>query len=149
MLWCIIGILCIAIDSLTKLYISNNFMTGQSVPVINRVFHITYHINNGAAFSIMRGKTVFLSICSIVIICAILAYIFIKGPKNSYLMLSLTLIVSGAIGNLIDRLFRGGVIDFLDFRLINFPVFNVADCFVVIGGILLFLFAMRSTKDVK
>ena len=147
MLWCIIGILCIAIDSLTKLYISNNFITGQSVPVINRVFHITYHINNGAAFSILRGKTVFLAICSIIIICGIFAYIIVKKPKDNLLMLSLTLILSGAVGNLIDRLFRGGVIDFFDFRLINFPVFNVADCFVVIGGILLFVYAMKSTKD--
>ena len=149
MLWFVIAVLCIAVDSLTKIYISNNFMTGQTVPVINGVFHITYHINNGAAFSIMRGQTVLLSICSIVITVGIIAYMIIKKPKNNLLIFSLTLIVSGAVGNLIDRLFRGGVIDFLDFRLINFPVFNVADCFVVIGGALLFIYTIKAMKDGK
>ena len=74
MLWFIIGILCVAVDRLSKMYIANNFMTGQSVPVINRVFHITYHLNDGAAFSVLSGKTVFLTVISLVIMAAIAAY---------------------------------------------------------------------------
>ena len=117
--------------------------------MLDGVFHITYHINNGAAFSILQGKTVFLAIASAVVVCCILVYIAVKKPENGIILLSLTLIVTGALGNLIDRVFRGGVIDFLDFRLINFPVFNLADCFVVIGGALLFLYVFKHTESEK
>ena len=149
MFWFVIGLLCLAIDTLTKLYIANNFVAGQSLPLIDGVFHITYHINNGAAFSILQGKTVFLSIASGAVVIGIVLYIAARKPKNSLLLTSLTLIIAGALGNLIDRVFRGGVIDFLDFRLINFPVFNLADCFVVIGGALLFLYILKNTENGK
>ena len=147
MLWFLIGIFCLAIDQLSKNYIANNFMTGQTIPVINRVFHITYHLNDGAAFSLFRGMTVFLTIATAIIIVALLAYVFIKKPQNNLALMSFTLIISGALGNLIDRIFRGAVVDFLDFRLINFPVFNIADCFVVVGGILLFLYVLKYVEN--
>lgn len=144
MLWFIIGLLCVAVDRLSKMYIVNNFAMGHSVPVINRVFYITYHLNDGAAFSILSGKTVFLTVTSLIIMAAVAAYIIIKKPKNNLLLLSLTFILSGAAGNLADRALSGAVVDFLDFRLINFPVFNIADCFVVTGGALLFWYVLRS-----
>ena len=147
MLWFIIGILCILIDRLSKTYISNNFEVGQSVPVIKNVFHITYHLNDGAAFSILKGKTAFLTAATIIIIIAVLIYIFIKKPKHNMLLMSLTLILSGAVGNLIDRVKDKAVVDFLDFRLINFPVFNVADSAIVIGGILLFLYVLKFSES--
>ena len=78
---------------------------------------------------------------------AIAAYIIIKKPKNNLLLLSLTFILSGATGNFIDRVASGAVVDFLDFRLINFPVFNIADCFVVIGGALLFLYILKYSDN--
>lgn len=147
MLWFLIGFFCLAIDQLSKIYIANNFAIGQSIPVINRVFHITYHINDGAAFSLFRGMTTFLTIATIVIIVGLLAYVFIKKPKNNLALMSFTLIISGAAGNLIDRLLRGAVVDFLDFALINFPVFNIADCFVVIGGVLLFVYVLKYVEE--
>ncbi len=143
MLWFLIGALCLIIDQLSKIYIVNNFMTGQSIPVINRVFHITYHLNDGAAFSLFGGKTAFLTIASIVIILGIVFYIFWKKPTNSLEIFSFTLILSGALGNLIDRISRGAVVDFLDFTLIKFPVFNFADCFVVVGGMLFFIYVLK------
>lgn len=147
MLWFIIGILCIAIDRLSKVYVSNNFEIGQSVPVIRNVFHITYHLNDGAAFSMLKGKTSFLTVATILIIVAVLLYIFIKKPKHNMLLMSLTLILSGAVGNLIDRVRDGAVVDFLDFKLINFPVFNIADSAIVIGGILLFLYVLKFSES--
>ena len=147
MIWVIIGILCLAVDRLSKIFVSNNFMLGQSSPVINRVFHITYHLNDGAAFSILRGKTVLLTIFTVIIIIGILVFIIKKKPKNNVLLMSLTLILSGAVGNLIDRIGSGQVTDFLDFRLINFPVFNFADCFVVVGGILLVIYLIKFTDS--
>lgn len=143
MLWVIIGILCFAVDQLSKNYIVNNFVMGQTIPVIKNVFHITYYLNDGAAFSILSGKSVFLSVCSAVIMLGIAVYIIVKKPKHTLLLMSLTLILSGAAGNLFDRVKAGAVVDFLDFRLINFPVFNAADCFVVIGGALLFLYVLK------
>ncbi len=147
MLWVIIGILCLLIDRLSKMYVSNNFFEGQSVPVIRNVFNITYQRNNGAAFSMLRGKTSFLTITTVVIIIAALVYIIVKKPKHNMLLMSLTLILSGAVGNLIDRICDKAVVDFLDFKLINFPVFNVADCAIVIGGILLFLYVLKFSES--
>lgn len=143
MLWFLIGTLCLVIDQLSKIYIVNNFMTGQSIPVINRVFHITYHLNDGAAFSLFGGKTTFLTVAAIVIIVGILLYIWKKKPTNNLEIFSFTLILAGAVGNLIDRISRGAVVDFLDFALINFPVFNFADCFVVVGGVLFFIYVLK------
>ena len=150
MLWFIIGILCVLIDRLSKVYVSNNFAEGQSITVIDKVFNITYQRNPGAAFSLLKGKTSFLTAATIIIIIAALLYILIKKPKHNLLLMSLTLILSGAVGNLIDRVRDGAVVDFLDLRLINFPVFNVADCAIVIGGILLFLYVLKfSESDTK
>ena len=143
MLWFIIGILCLAVDQLSKLYVANHFVTGHSVPVIEHVFNLTYHLNDGAAFSILSGKIEFLTITSIVIVLGILVYIYIKRPTNHLEIMAFTLILSGAIGNLIDRIFRGAVVDFLDFTLINFPVFNFADCFVCVGGALFFIYVLK------
>ena len=147
MLWTIIGILCLALDQLSKLYIANNFVTGHSVPVIEDVFHITYHLNDGAAFSLLSGKIEFLTITSIIIVIAIGGYIFKKKPTNNLEIMSFTLILSGAVGNLIDRISRGAVVDFLDFTLINFPVFNFADCFVVAGGVLFFIYVLKYVEN--
>ena len=147
MLWFIIGILCVLIDRLSKMYIAHNFTEGQTIPVINKVFHITYQRNPGAAFSMLKGKTSFLTVTTIIIIIAVLLYILIKRPKHNMLLMSLTLILSGAVGNLIDRVRYKEVVDFLDFRLINFPVFNVADCAIVIGGILLFIYVLKFSES--
>ncbi len=150
MLWFVIGFFCLAIDRLSKIYIANNFVTMKSIPLINNVFHITYHLNDGAAFSILGGKTTFLIIASAVIMVGLLCYMIAVRPENNLLMLSLTFILAGAAGNLYDRIFNNGeVVDFLDFRLINFPVFNFADCFVTIGAVLLFVYILKFSDKVK
>ena len=70
-----------------------------------------------------------------------------KKPQNKLLVISLTMLTGGALGNFIDRIFRGYVVDFLDFCLINFPIFNVADCFVVIGAILIAIYILFFSPD--
>lgn len=150
MLWFMIGVLCLAIDRLSKFYIVNNFVAGGSIPVINNVFHITFHLNDGAAFSILGGRTMFLVIVSIIIMVSILYFIITRKPENNLFMLSLTFILAGAAGNLYDRLFNAGeVVDFFDFRLINFPVFNVADIFVSVGAVLLFVYILKFSDNEK
>lgn len=107
-----------------------------SYPIIPGVFHLTYGRNSGAAFSILQGKQIFLIIFTTLIL-SILVFYFIKNIKkgNRLLKLSLAFIIGGALGNLIDRIRLSYVVDMFDFTLINYPVFNTADIFVVLGTI--------------
>lgn len=132
----IIAILILALDCITKFLITKNLFLHQSVPIIKGVFHFTLVHNRGAAFGILKNQTPVFIFTSILAI--ILFYFSLKNTKQknfSVYRLSLSLILSGALGNLIDRIFFGYVIDFLDFRI--WPVFNVADTAVTVGAILL------------
>lgn len=120
-----------------------------SYPIIPGVFHLTYGRNTGAAFSILQGKQVFLIIFTMIILSMLIFY-FIKNIKksNRLLKLSLAFIIGGALGNLIDRIRLSYVVDMFDFILINYPVFNTADIFVVLGTIGL-SFALLFTNTQK
>lgn len=131
MLWFFIGLLLVVVDQLSKFYISNIMTLYQSIPVIHNIFHITYVVNYGAAFGILKNQRVFF-IVSTVIIFGILVILYNQiKVHNNFTYISFTLIVSGAIGNFIDRIRFGYVVDFFDFRV--FPVFNIADSLIVIG----------------
>lgn len=107
----------------------------QSIPVLDNIFHITYVQNTGAAFSILKGKTFFFTVVSFIVILVI-TFILIKHPiKHKAVGIVMAMILGGAIGNLIDRLRFGYVVDFLDFRV--WPVFNIADCAIVLGVLIL------------
>jgi signal peptidase II len=146
----LIVICIILLDQGTK-YMAQTFiriLPDQTIPVIKDVFHFTYAENRGAAFSILQNQRwLFIAVTIIAVIFII--YYLLKHPKeNIILKISLSLILAGAIGNLIDRILHGYVVDFFDFRLINFAVFNVADSAVVIGSILLGYYLMFiSDKD--
>ncbi len=130
------GVIVIAVlDQLVKSIVVNRLMSYSSVPVIDGVFHFTYCENSGAGFGVFSGYTWILSLLTILIVLAVMAYVLVKKPNDKLLMTSLTLMTGGAVGNLIDRLRLGYVVDFLDFRLINFPIFNIADCFITIGAV--------------
>ena len=128
-------------------------LKGQpAVPLIDGVFQLNYIENRGAAFGIMQGRQLFFVVCTVVITLAIL-YLCVKMPyeaKYDPLRFCAVLIWSGAAGNMIDRLRLDYVVDFFDFCLIDFPVFNVADCYVVVACILfavLILFYYRDEED--
>jgi len=130
----IIVLSVLSLDQLTKFLITRNLSYNQSIPVIKGIFHLTLIRNRGAAFGILKNQVplfIFSSIFAIILI-----YFELKNNRHrkSY-SVSLSLILAGALGNLIDRLFLGYVIDFLDFRI--WPVFNVADSAITIGAILL------------
>ncbi len=141
---------CILIDQFTKI-LARVFLSGvQTVPLIPGVLHLTFSQNTGAAFSLFTGWNVILLIISAVIIAG-LGFGLYSLPKHQgfrNLNLAITLIMGGAIGNFIDRLFAGAVTDFIDFRLIGFPIFNVADICVVCGAILAVLYFIRSYVNV-
>lgn len=144
MLWIAISVLLVAADQLSKWYVSTHFYLGQSVPVIPDVFHFTYWTNKGAAFSILPDRRWFFVVFTVLVIGAILVYVVKKKITDKAFLLSVTLVIAGAVGNLIDRWRIGEVIDFFDFCLINFPIFNVADVCVSIGAVILLISIMRS-----
>lgn len=132
----------ILLDQLVKLWALNYLQPVGVIPLIEGVFQLQYIENRGAAFSIFQNQTLPLAIVSIVVLAAIVVA-FRKGMIRTRLgRLSLLMVAGGAVGNLIDRLLRGFVVDLFDFVLIHFPVFNVADIFIVVGGILFVYYYM-------
>lgn len=146
------GVLILVFDQLTKYYIMSNFHLGESCDFIKGLIDIVYIHNEGAAWGMLSGKT-WVLICFTVLAMVFCGYFFVKYGKNNKLMLwGLALVVSGGIGNLIDRVFRDGkVIDFLHFEFWpQFPVFNVADCAIVIGvGLLVLYFILDTLNEMK
>ena len=140
----------ILIDQLTKL-LSALFLTKvDTVPIIKNVIHLTYVENRGAAFGMLsEHRYVFLVISSVMII-ALALYLYLGMAETKLYAVSAAMIVSGGIGNMIDRLTLGYVIDFIDFRLINFAVFNGADSFVCVGaGLLVLALILDIVKENK
>ncbi len=133
----IIGV--ILLDQATKILAINELTKVDTVPLIEGVFHLTYATNTGAAFSMFSNSTFYLGLVSAVCVILLSTFLYTEKKKGAskYMTFSLALIIGGAIGNGIDRFIKGYVVDFFDFRLINFAVFNVADSFVVIGVVLL------------
>jgi signal peptidase II len=147
MIWALIIIAGFVLDRLTKLWVLDSIV-GSPITVINNFFYIRHLENEGAAFSILRGKTMLLAIMVSIVALVILA-VLIKN-KNKFLRTTLSLILGGALGNLYDRIFNDGkVIDFLEFHFGNyvFPTFNLADCFVVVGTILLAVYILFIYKE--
>lgn len=139
----------IGLDQFTKFIAIRNLKPIGTVSIIDNILSFTFVENRGAAFGIFQGKTVFLSIVTFVIVVGIL-YFYLKLPCTKVYMwirFSLILILSGAIGNLIDRIFKGYVVDFFHVTFIDFPVFNIADIFVVSGAILMAILVIFFIKD--
>ena len=129
------AVLILIFDQLTKYYIVSNFSLGESTEFLKGFIDIVYIHNEGAAWGMLSGKTWLLVLFTALAMALCIFYLW-KYGKNSKLMLTgLTLVVSGGIGNLIDRVFRDGkVVDFLHFEFWpTFPVFNVADIFITCG----------------
>ena len=139
----ILPIIILCLDQSTKLIVNKNFTPHESMPIIKGIFHLTLVHNRGAAFGMLKGQTFLFVFTSIVAI--ILIYHGLKNTRGNLYSISLGLILAGAIGNLIDRVFFGYVIDFLDLRI--WPVFNVADSAITVGTILLGWSILQRTDD--
>ena len=124
------------LDQSTKALASKNILLGQTIPVINNIFHLTLVHNKGAAFGIFKNQTALFIITSLAAIFIISYKLKTRAAgRLDIFVVSLGLILSGTLGNLIDRLFFGYVVDFLDFRI--WPVFNIADSAITVGAILM------------
>lgn len=135
MIAAILGIVCV--DQLTK-WIAVVYLQGEpSYPLWEDVLHFTFVQNKGAAFGMLSESRWVFMIVSTGAIVGILYYLIRYRPQNKWLLWGLTIIVGGGIGNMIDRVFLGYVIDFIDVTLIDFAVFNLADSFVTVGACIL------------
>lgn len=144
-----------AIDQFTKFVVQSNFELYESKPVIDGVFAFTYIQNRGMAWGMFQGKIpVFLIFTSIFLILAFrIMYNVVDKKRYAMVKYMLVLLISGAIGNLIDRVKLGYVVDFFSFELIDFPVFNVADIYVVISMVsamilLLFVYSNEEVDEI-
>ncbi len=127
----IVALLVVVFDQLTKYYVVENFYLGESVPVIENIFHWTYILNPGAAFGMLEGSRWFFVVIAVGVLGGIW---YMKDEINEggwMMQYGAALFGGGAIGNLIDRARSGLVIDFFDFRI--WPVFNVADIAICVG----------------
>lgn len=129
------------LDQITKYLAIRRLKGTDGISLIDGVLRLRYLENRGMAFGLLQGKVFFL-----ILIClfffAVILYLFVKTPSMSYyapLLITAAVVFSGAMGNFIDRLFRGYVVDFIYFSLIDFPTFNVADIYVTCGIVVLVL----------
>lgn len=143
----------VVLDLVTKVFFENYYLeNGRDIVVIPEFFIFTYLRNTGAAYGMFGESTIMLTIVSIVMIIAFVVYDIFNHSNNILYLLGFSFVISGAIGNLIDRLFLGYVRDFISIRLFNF-VFNVADIFVTFGVILFMIYfiisIVKESKDKK
>lgn len=131
------------IDQVSKYLVVNYFH--KDITIIKNTFYLIYTQNNGAAFSILTGKRLFLIIVTFLIIVAIIHYIKKKCIKDKTNIIAFSLVLGGSIGNLIDRIVRGYVVDFISVKIFNynFPIFNIADSFICIGVFILVFISLR------
>ena len=139
------GIFIIALlDQAAKFFAAGLLQSVDTVPILSGIFQLTYVENSGAGFGVFSDYTWLLTVLTLIIIVLAVSYVVFKRPNNTILLTALTFMIGGAVGNLIDRIRLGYVIDFFDFTLINFPVFNIADCFITIGAVVFAVYIIFS-----
>lgn len=134
-----ISLLFVVIDQIVKILVISKLALQQPITIINNFFNITYVRNTGAAWSILSGNVLLLIMISVLALVAIYYYLIKDKELNKIDIVSYSMLIGGIIGNLIDRVVHGYVIDYLDFKIFNynFPIFNVADTLIVISIIII------------
>ncbi len=146
------AVLILIFDQLTKFYIVSNFSLGESTEFLKGFIDIVYIHNEGAAWGMLSGKTWLLVLFTALAMIFCIYYLWKYGKNSKLMIIGFTLVISGGIGNLIDRVFRNGkVVDFLHFEFWpEFPVFNIADCAIVVGvGFLILYFLIDTVNEYK
>ena len=140
MIYIVLILILVGADQLSKYLIDSYMLEGETLPIINDFFHLTYVKNRGIAFGMFQGKLDIISIATIIAIVAIAYYLYKERNKLSMIeKMGFIYILAGAIGNMIDRAFRGFVVDMVDFRGVWSYVFNLADVWINIGVVFVLL----------
>ena len=147
----LIAIICTLVDQVIKLIITNSLDFGDSIQIIPSLFSLTLLQNTGAAFSIFSSGTIVLILVSLVALNLIYWFLIKDKDLNKLETIVYGVLIGGILGNLIDRVFYGYVIDYLDFNILgfNFPVFNFADICIVVTIILIIIFTLKGEKDAR
>ncbi len=149
MIYYLLAALLIIIDQITKWNIVQNFELYQEKVIVPVFFSLFYIQNEGAAWGIFQGKMVFFYLVTLIVV-GYLVYMFQQEKNKTKLVgISFALILSGAIGNFIDRLLNGYVVDMFRLDFINFPIFNVADVCLTVGVVLMLIHVLFFEKEEK
>ena len=137
----ILSIVLLIIDQVSKIIVVNNLSVGESKNIVDGFFSLTYVKNTGAAWGMFSNSTIILGLLSIVFSIILIKYIIESKKLSNISVISYSLLLSGIFGNMLDRFIRGFVIDFLNFYIFSYdyPVFNIADIFIVVGIILIII----------
>ncbi|WP_101473990.1 signal peptidase II [Fusobacterium sp.] len=136
MIYIVLILILVGADQLSKYLIDTTMFEGETFPLVSNFFHITYVKNRGIAFGLFQGKLDIIGVATIIAIVAIAYFLYKERKKMSIIeQLGFIYILAGAIGNMIDRVFRGYVVDMIDFRGIWSYIFNLADVWINMGVI--------------
>lgn len=146
-LYTLVILIGVFLDQLTK-YLAVKYLEPiVDVPIIDGVLHLHFHLNPGAAFGSFADKPYVFNVTSVIIIAVMLLYLYLGHAESKLSGIACAMIISGGIGNMIDRTLFGEVTDFIYFKLIDFAIFNGADSFVCVGAGLLVLSLILEIKD--
>lgn len=145
----IVAIAILIIDQVTKRIIATTMNIGDSYEVIPNFLNITSHRNNGAAWGILSGKMGFFYIITIVILIVLVLFYIKEAKYNLFMQVAISLLFAGALGNFIDRLVNGEVVDFVDTNIFgyDFPIFNVADSSLTIGVLFIIITLLKDANS--
>ncbi|MGL4868002.1 MAG: signal peptidase II [Cetobacterium sp.] len=150
MLYIGIIVILVFLDQISKYVVNTNLFEGETFPIIGEFFHLTYVKNRGIAFGMFQGKLDIISVLTVGVILGLGFYFYKNKEKFSVAeKFGYSFILGGAIGNIIDRIYRGFVIDMVDFRGIWVFVFNLADVWINIGVILIIIDSLLESKRKK
>ena len=147
MLYAVLVVALVVLDQVVKFLVRANIPLGGDVPFLPHILQLTYVQNTGAAFSLLEEHTWILTIVSLVVSVLLVVLLVKKVFPRPFAMAALSMVLAGAVGNLIDRMVQSYVVDFFYFELIDFPVFNVADIYVTVSMIVLLLLVLFYYKD--
>ena len=138
----IVAALLVVCDQLVKYWVVSNLSLGEAMNVIPNVFSLTYYQNSGAAWSILQGQMWFFAIVTFVAVPVCIWLLWKNRRGSKFYSLALGLVIAGALGNFIDRMRLGYVVDMFQTDFMNFPIFNVADMCLTIGVAMVFIYAL-------
>lgn len=146
MIYFIIAAFIVMLDQIVKYFITLNMGPGVTAPLIPGIIRLTYHENTGAAFSFMSDmRWVLVGISGVVIILLVAGMIRYRDKLNPVGKLALAAVLGGAVSHLLDRAILGYVVDFFEFEFVRFAIFDVADCFITVGGIVFCIWYLLSS----
>lgn len=142
----ILTTILVIIDQITKYLTVQNIELGEVIEFIPNIVSLTYIRNTGAAFSILEGQMWFFYIVTTIVVAVLIYYMYTEARNDRFLGVLLAVILAGAIGNFIDRLVLQYVVDMIKLEFIDFAIFNVADSYLTVGVILLFIYTIYQER---